>query len=173
MRQAIDRYMPRIQAIFSMLQLEWDTVPDEVDPTALRRAEEFDPPLPRALLELYSSIREANLAHLHNAYFIHPLGSVLDSLDCDDIPAWAPEITSERLAVFASDGGGRMFAVGYRSGTVFRLPVGGVANQIYDGSIDAIGPGEIARDVPDFLTRLLRIAQAYADEPDDDESLVM
>ncbi|WP_409181372.1 hypothetical protein F9C11_33565 [Amycolatopsis sp. VS8301801F10] len=174
MREAIDGYLPRIQAIFARLgQLEPDTVTDEVDSVALSKAEEAD--LPRALLELYASIGEASFAHLHNAYFIHPLALVLESLHRPDIPAWAPEVTDERLAVFASDGGGRMFAVGYRSGTVFRLPVGGVVDQVYDGSIDAIGPGEIAKDVPEFLDRLLRIARSFAEEREEDEveSLIM
>ncbi|WP_116203739.1 SMI1/KNR4 family protein [Amycolatopsis circi] len=170
MRQAIDGYMPRIQAIFARFgELEPDTVSDEVDSVALRKAEEVDPPLPRALLELYASIREASFAHLHNAYFIHSLDLVLNSLHRSDIPAWAPEVTDERLVVFASDGGGRMFAVGYRSGTVFRLPVGAVVDQVYDGSIDSIGPGEIAKDVPDFLTRLVGIAQDFSEEDDEDD----
>ncbi|MGV9296419.1 hypothetical protein [Amycolatopsis sp. NPDC003676] len=170
MRQAIDGYMPRIQAVFARFgQLEPDTVSDEVDSVALTKAEEVDPPLPRALLELYASIREASFEHLHNAYFIHSLDLVLDGLHRSGIPAWAPEVTDERLAVFASDGGGRMFAVGYRTGTVFRLPVGAVVEKVYDGSIDSIGPGEIAKDLPEFLDRLLGIAQAFADEHDEDD----
>ncbi|SFQ81134.1 hypothetical protein SAMN05421854_12918 [Amycolatopsis rubida] len=173
MRRAIDGYLPRIQAIFARFgQLEPDTVTDEADPVALRKAREADPPLPPSLLELYASIREASFEHLHNAYFIHSLDWVLDSLHRSDIPAWAPEVTTERLAVFASDGGGRTFAVGYRSGTVFRLPVGGVVDQVYEGSIDAIGPGGIAKDIPDFLDRLLRIAEAFSDE-DYQEHLIM
>ncbi|MBN9739684.1 hypothetical protein DMP23_00970 [Amycolatopsis sp. A1MSW2902] len=167
MRQAIERYMSRMQAIFRRIQLEPDTVTEEVDEAALRKAAEFG--LPPSLLELYASIREASFANLHNAYFIHSLAWVLDSLHRPDIPAWAPEATDERLAVFASDGGGRTFAVGYRSGTVFRLPVGGVVDQVYDGSIDSIGPGEIAKDIPDFLARLLQIARAFGDEPDEDD----
>ncbi|MFC5113851.1 hypothetical protein ACFPN7_07865 [Amycolatopsis halotolerans] len=170
MRQAIDGYMPRIQAIFARLgQLEPDTVSDEVDSVALTKAEEADPPLPWALLELYTSIREASFAHLHNAYFIHSLDLVLDGLHRSGIPVWAPEVTDERLAVFASNGGGRMFAVGYRSGTVYRLPVGAVVDKVYDGSIDSIGPGEIAKDIPEFLDRLLRIAQAFREEDDEDD----
>lgn len=170
MRQAIARYMPRIQAVFSKsFQLELDTVTDEIDSAALRKAEETEPPLPRTLLELYASIGEASLEHLHNAYFIRPLAWVLESLHRSDIPAWAPEVAAERLAVFASDGGGRLFAVGYDSEAVFRLPVGGVANQVYDRSIDAIGPGEVAADLPDFLAQLLRIAQAFGDEPRDED----
>lgn len=173
MRQVIDGYLPRIQAVFARFrQLEPDTVTDEGDPAALRKAEEADPPLPRSLLELYASIREASFEHLCNAYFIHSLAWILDSLHRSDIPAWAPEATDERLAVFASDGGGRLFAVGYTSGTVFRLPVGAVANQVYAGSIDSIGPGEIAKDLADFLDRLLRLARAFSDE-DYDERLVL
>ncbi|MGW7537174.1 hypothetical protein [Amycolatopsis sp. NPDC054798] len=48
--------------------------------------------------------------------------------------------------MFASDGGGRVFAFGCDGEDV---SVGGVANQVYDGSIDAIGPGEVAADLPD------------------------
>ncbi|ATY11462.1 hypothetical protein CU254_14070 [Amycolatopsis sp. AA4] len=68
-----------------------------------------------------------------------------------DTLAWAPEVAAERLAVFASDGGGR-----------------GVANQVYDGSIESIRPGEIAKDIPDFLDRLLRIAQAFSSEDEEE-----
>ncbi|MGW7537173.1 hypothetical protein [Amycolatopsis sp. NPDC054798] len=47
MRQAIDRYLPRIQAVVGdLLRLEPDTVTDGPDSAALRRAEAADPPLP-------------------------------------------------------------------------------------------------------------------------------
>lgn len=173
MRQAIECYMRHLQAVYGdLLRLDPDTVTDEVDPAALARARKLDPPFPQSLVEFYAVISAVDLGQLYNGYFVHPLDRVLDSLRCDDIPAWVPGLTTERMVVFATDGGGRMFAAGFDTGTVFRLPVGGTANRVYEGSTDSIGPDAIAKDVPDFLTRMLLIAQTWTGG-EADKSLLM
>jgi hypothetical protein len=83
--------------------------------------------LPADLLAWYREVRDVSLPDIGNGYFVHEPSLVARS-----------EVTSIRgrfvddVFVFASDGGGTLFAVGAATGSpVYRLPAGEIVADVY------------------------------------------
>ncbi|TYC20177.1 hypothetical protein [Micromonospora sp. MP36] len=103
---------------------------------------------PDDLLVWYGQVRDVNLPDIGNGYFLHEPGLVARR----DVTSVRGRFTAD-VVVFASDGGGTLFAVEAVTGSpVYRLPVGEIAAGVYrseDPRFDVV-----AENLAGFLDRL-------------------
>ncbi|MEU5943738.1 SMI1/KNR4 family protein [Micromonospora sp. NPDC047548] len=112
--------------------------------------------LPGDLLAWYRQVREVSLPDIGNGYFIHEPGLVA----CREVTSIRGRFT-EDVVVFASDGGGTLFASGaVTDSPVYRLPAGEIVAGVYrsdDPRIDVV-----AENLTDFLDRLRDTVEVFA-----------
>ncbi|MGW1769252.1 hypothetical protein ACWCQL_35045 [Streptomyces sp. NPDC002073] len=106
-----------------------------------------DPAVHPDLVTFYETVEEVTMADIGNAYFIHTAAHAHGELTAEPMPGGAG-----RGTVFASDGGGTLFAVG-QDGTVHRS----VAPASTD--VDFL---PVATDLRDFLTQLQGCVTRFA-----------
>jgi hypothetical protein len=117
-----------------------------------------EPPLPPALALFYAEVGEASLPDIHNGYFIHPANRIPASVDWG-LPVRAEVDSIGDIVTFGSDGGGGYFCVARSDGSIYYLPPGQIVDGIYSGGLGE--PRKIARDLPEFLARLLAVVREF------------
>lgn len=173
-QSCISLYTPRIEKIFYEGHVTDSVAKTGSNADLLRRAALSEPAVPDGLREFYTVVAEVNLDSVPNGLYVWPLEYVLDGINRPDLVGWLPGVTEERVISFAGNGGGRVFCVGCDSGKVYRAPVGGIVESVYQGSIDCMGPGVIENSVSEFMLHVLAIARAnIADDFDDELSMLM
>ncbi|MEV0430554.1 hypothetical protein [Micromonospora sp. NPDC050495] len=112
--------------------------------------------LPGDLLEWYGHVREVSLPDIGNGYFLHEPGLVARR----EVTAARGRFTAD-VVVFASDGGGTLFAVDALTGSpVYRLPAGEIVAGVYrsdDPRFDVV-----AENLTGFLDRLRDTVEVFA-----------
>ncbi|MFR9780891.1 hypothetical protein ACL02O_33250 [Micromonospora sp. MS34] len=112
--------------------------------------------LPGDLLVWYRQVREASLPDVGNGYFIDEPGLVARR----EVTAIRGSFTAD-VVVFASDGGGTLFAVDAVTGSpVYRLPAGEIVAGVYrsdDPRFDVV-----AGNLAGFLDRLRDTVERFA-----------
>lgn len=112
--------------------------------------------LPGDLLTWYRQVREVSLPDVGNGYFVHEPGLVA----CREVTSIRGSFTAE-VVVFASDGGGTLFAVEAVTGSpVYRLPAGEIVAGVYrsdDPRFDVV-----AEDLTGFLGQLRDTVEVFA-----------
>ncbi|MEH1169684.1 hypothetical protein V6V47_30330 [Micromonospora sp. CPCC 205539] len=112
--------------------------------------------LPGDLLEWYGQVREVSLPDIGNRYFIHEPGLVAHR----QVTMVRGSFTAD-VVVFASDGGGTLFAVGAVTGSpVYRLPAGEIVAGIYRSDDPRFGV--VAENLTGFLDRLRDAVEVFA-----------
>lgn len=105
------------------------------------------------LRDLYAEVGEVALPDVHVGYFLHP-ASFLTETAGRGLPAQVETRTlTTDVTAFGSDGGGGLFVVDTRDGSVWYLPSGAVHDGVYRAGLDE--PYRVAEDVPAFLDLLL------------------
>ncbi len=118
---------------------------------------------PDDLLGWYRQVRDVSLPDVGNGYFIHAPGLVVHR----EVASIRGRFTAD-VVVFASDGGGTLFAVEAGTGSpVYRLPAGETVAGVYrsdDPRFDVV-----ATNLAGFLDRLRDTVEAFAgtDAPGD------
>jgi hypothetical protein len=111
---------------------------------------------PDDLLAWYRQVREVGLPDVGNGYFIHDPGLVVHR----KVTSIRGRLTAD-VVVFASDGGGTLFAVEAVTGSpVYRLPAGEIVAGVYrsdDPRFDVV-----AKNLTGFLDRLRDVVEGYA-----------
>jgi hypothetical protein len=111
--------------------------------------------MPSDLVAWYRQVSQVSLPDVANGYFIHPPGLVVAHAGGEGIR----QITGRheaQVVVFASDGGGTLYAVRSACGTpVYRLPPGSVVDGVYSSNDPRYDI--VASDLAGFLD-LLRAA---------------
>jgi len=117
------------------------------------------------LVTFYSHCNGIDLPDVHNGYFIHNVELILHGLETG-IPTRLATNLATTIVVFASDGGGSLFAIRTQAPTeVLYLPLGAVHDAIFD---DARTPTTIlAPDFCAFLRRLEADINAFLADRDD------
>ncbi|MFR9780128.1 hypothetical protein ACL02O_29240 [Micromonospora sp. MS34] len=112
--------------------------------------------LPGDLLVWYGQVREVTLPDIGNGYFIHDPGLVA----CREVTSIRGRFDAD-VVVFASDGGGALFAVEAVTGSpVYRLPAGEMVAGVYrsdDPRFDVV-----AGNLTGFLDRLRDAVEVFA-----------
>ncbi|GAB3329678.1 hypothetical protein RMN56_28340 [Micromonospora halotolerans] len=108
------------------------------------------------LLEWYRQVREVSLPDIGSGYFVHDPGLVVRR----EVASVRGRFTAD-VVVFASDGGGTLFAVSAVTGSpVYRLPAGEIVAGVYrsdDPRFDVV-----AEDLTGFLDRLHDAVEVFA-----------
>jgi hypothetical protein len=105
------------------------------------------------LVDLYRVTRDVCLSDIGNGYFIPGPGYTVGIHEARE-PAVVAGTPPTEVAVFASDGGGTMYALPAGSaGPVLRLPPSGIHDGVYTPNSYRYGP--VAPNLRDFLTRML------------------
>lgn len=104
----------------------------------------------------YGQVREVSLPDIGNGYFIHDPGLVARR----EVTSIRGRFTAD-VVVFASDGGGTLFAVGAVTGSpVYRLPAGEIVAGVYrsdDPRFDVV-----ATNLTEFLDRIRDTVEVFA-----------
>ncbi|MEU6436079.1 hypothetical protein ABZ874_17335 [Streptomyces albidoflavus] len=108
------------------------------------------PALGEALLTFYESISEVTLPDVGNGHFIHPTHDVLHDL-AESGAVSLPEARIPHGTVFASDGGGLLYAIDSH----------GAVHRSYSASWHG-DFGKIADDMPHFLEQLRSHVASFA-----------
>ncbi|MFE9693702.1 hypothetical protein [Micromonospora sp. NPDC005806] len=111
---------------------------------------------PDDLLAWYRQVREVSLSDVGNGYFLHDPGLILHR----EVTSIRGRFTAD-VVVFASDGGGTLFAVEAVTGSpVYRLPAGETVASVYrsdDPRFDVV-----ATNLTGFLDRLRDTVEVFA-----------
>jgi len=138
-----------------------DNVVEDPDKGGAARLAAIGAEIPVDLVQLYTVIGGVSLPDVGNGIFVHDPGLVADAYTAQQLR----HVTGRHQAdvvVFASDGGGTLFALASPTGSpVYRLPAGKVIAGTYetnDPDFDIV-----ATDLAGFLARLRHAAQSFAE----------
>ncbi|MEV4446537.1 hypothetical protein [Streptomyces mirabilis] len=114
-----------------------------------------------ALLDYYAELGEVTLPDLENGIWIDDAASVVEGIKAGNYPTQVEGALQDSVTVFATDGGGAMFAVSATSGHVYRLSLGALAGSTYD--VADTGWSVAADNLWSFMDRLRRdLAEAVS-----------
>jgi hypothetical protein len=103
--------------------------PDELGTARLAAAGSA---VPADLLDLYAAVGAVNLPDVGNGLFLHSAARVVDAHEARELWRIAGRHQAD-VIVFASDGGGTLYALASPTGSpVFRLPAGQVVGGVYE-----------------------------------------
>jgi hypothetical protein len=109
--------------------------------------------IPRELLEFYSRVEEVSLPDVGNGMFVHSAQAVVEGV-AGDQPTEVVGAVQDTITVFASDGGGGLFALNRAGEKVYRLSGGALIGPTYD--VDDDGVQVISSGFSGFLEYLYR-----------------
>ncbi|MFD3457584.1 hypothetical protein ACFWVC_36080 [Streptomyces sp. NPDC058691] len=115
--------------------------------------------VPGSLVALYSVLRSAELPDFGNGIWIDEAASLLEQAEAGNYPRLLAGAVDDRVTVFATDGGGGMYAVSHAIGCVYHLTLGSLVGTTYD--LDEDGYTVAAPNLGAFLEELhYRLAQS-------------
>ncbi|WP_406259348.1 hypothetical protein OH779_40695 [Actinacidiphila glaucinigra] len=88
--------------------------------------------VPGSLVTLYSVLGAAELPDFENGVWIDDASSLLEQAGAGNYPQRLVGAVEDRVTVFATDGGGGMYAVGHSTGCVYHLTLGALVGTDYD-----------------------------------------
>ncbi|MGV4926539.1 SMI1/KNR4 family protein [Streptomyces sp. BHT-5-2] len=103
---------------------------------------------PDALCDFYAQIEMVSLPDVGNGLFVHPAEDLLDDAEAGQ-PTRVVGAINDGIIVFASDGGGGLFAISRSNGKVYRLEGGSLVGTVHD--VDDSGCTEMAHNFSGFL----------------------
>ncbi|WP_371647000.1 hypothetical protein [Streptomyces mirabilis] len=92
------------------------------------------------------------LPDLGNGIWIDDAASVAEGITAGYRPTELDGALKDSVVVFATDGGGAMFAVSATSGRVYRLSLGSLSGSVYE--VGDVGWAVVGEDLWTFLDRL-------------------
>ncbi|NMI58870.1 MULTISPECIES: hypothetical protein [unclassified Streptomyces] len=104
------------------------------------------------LLAFYAELGAVTLPDLGNGIWIDDAASVTEGITAGYRPTELDGALKDSVVVFATDGGGAMFAVSATSGRVYRLSLGALAGSVYE--VGDVGWAVVGEDLWTFLDRL-------------------
>ncbi|MFD7942465.1 hypothetical protein [Streptomyces sp. NPDC059744] len=111
------------------------------------------------LLEYYSHLSSVELPDLGAGIWIDDASSLTAQVEAGNYPNRLTGAVDDMVSVFATDGGGAMYALSRTTGRVYHLTAGALIGSTYD--LDETGYRIAAEDLWDFLEQLhARLAAA-------------
>ncbi|MGK5683735.1 hypothetical protein [Actinoplanes sp. URMC 104] len=114
---------------------------------------------PAELVEFYRHVRAVVLPDVENGWFIHPAEQVLDGIR-EVQPTELTGAVRDDIVVFATDGGGALYAMNRAGDRVYRLAGGALPGSTYDA--DESDVTVVAHDLWGFLETVRAEAAAVA-----------
>ncbi|MGW8955597.1 hypothetical protein [Streptomyces sp. NPDC055709] len=115
--------------------------------------------LPGPLLEYYVHLGPVELPDLDNGTWIDDATSLIAKLEAGNYPNRLTGAVDDTVSVFATDGGGGMYALSHTTGCVYHITAGALIGSTYD--LDETGYRIDAEDLWGFLEQLhARLAAA-------------
>lgn len=111
-----------------------------------------DQGLPGPLLEYYGHLGPVVLPDLGNGIWIDDAASLAAQVEAGDHPTRLTGTVDDMVSVFATDGGGGMYALSHTTGCVYHLTAGALAGNTYD--VGEAGYCIAAEDLWSFLEQL-------------------
>lgn len=116
--------------------------------------------VPPDLVTMFRAFGAVNLPDIGNGIFVHDAGTVADHNQAGELRRVTRRHTADVL-VFASDGGGTMYALGLPDGSpVYRLPADLVVQGLYES--DQAGFDVVAADLAGFLDQVREAVERFA-----------
>lgn len=113
----------------------------------------------RDLLVFYSVVEEVVLPDAGVGFFIDSPQSIIEGVECGNVPTYLAGYIEEPITAFGSDGGGHLFALSNSGRFVYILSDGSLAGSTYDISESVDNP--FADGLHEFMGYLLgQVAQA-------------
>lgn len=103
-------------------------------------------------MEYYSLLGSVELPDLDNGIWIDDASSRTAQVHADNYPNRLAGAVDDMLSVFATDGGGGMYALSHTTGCVYHLAAGASTGSSYE--LDETGYGIAAEDLWGFLAQL-------------------
>ncbi|MFJ3274600.1 hypothetical protein [Streptomyces sp. NPDC086776] len=111
------------------------------------------------LLEYYSHLGSVELPDLGTGIWIDDVSSLTAQVEAGNYPNRLTGAVDDTVSVFATDGGGGMYALSHTTGDVYHLTAGALTGSCYD--LDETGYSTAAEDLWSFLDQLhARLATA-------------
>ncbi|WP_328884794.1 hypothetical protein [Streptomyces sp. NBC_00316] len=104
------------------------------------------------LLEYYGHLGGAELPHLGNGIWIDDASSLIAQVAAGNYPNRLTGVVDDTVSVFATDGGGAMYALGHTSGYVYHLTAGALTGSTFE--LEESGCSIAAEDLGSFLGQL-------------------
>ncbi|MFF0291791.1 hypothetical protein [Streptomyces sp. NPDC005262] len=104
------------------------------------------------LLEYYSHLGSVELPDLDTGIWIDDASSLTAQVKAGNYPNRLTGAVDDMVSVFATDGGGAMYALSHTTGCVYHLIAGALIGSTYD--LDETGYRIAAKDLWDFLEQL-------------------
>lgn len=104
------------------------------------------------LLEYYAQLGPVDLPDLGNGIWIDDAASVLGQAEAGNYPRRLTGTVDDEVTVFATDGGGGMYAVSHSTGCIYRLAHGALLASVYQ--VDQAGYSPTAPSLRAFLAQL-------------------
>jgi hypothetical protein len=122
------------------------------------------PWVPAGLVALHRCVGPVSLPDIGSGYFLHQVTGLIGGLDHDGCADQIGEPLTENvdIVVFGTNGGGDLYAIATRNGTVFRLQNAECVRGVCRGSEHGITV--VGNDLRDFLERLLAAVTAFAND---------
>ncbi|MEU2264477.1 hypothetical protein ABZ557_30370 [Streptomyces sp. NPDC019645] len=108
--------------------------------------------LPGPLLDYYGHLGAVALPDLDNGIWIDDAASLAAQVEAGDHPTRLTGTVDDTVSVFATDGGGGMYALSHTTGSVYHLTAGALVGSTYD--LDEAGYRIAAEDLWSFLEQL-------------------
>ncbi|MEU0398238.1 hypothetical protein ABZ208_36905 [Streptomyces sp. NPDC006208] len=108
--------------------------------------------LPGPLLEYYGHLGSVALPDLDNGIWIDDAASLAAQVEAGNCPNRLTGAVDGMVSVFATDGGGGMYALSHTTGCVYHLTAGALVGSTYD--LDETGYRIAAEDLWSFLEHL-------------------
>ncbi|WP_351234419.1 hypothetical protein [Streptomyces sp. NPDC002133] len=113
----------------------------------------------RPLLEYYGHLGAMELPALDNGIWIDDAASLIAKVEAGNYPNRLTGAVDDTVSVFATDGGGGMYALSHTTGCVYHITAGALVGSTYD--LDESGYRIAAEDLWSFLEQLhARLAAA-------------
>ena len=116
-----------------------------------------------SLLEFYAQLGSVCLPDLEAGIWIDDAASLISQVEAGNYPRLLAGAVDDGVSVFATDGGGGMYAVSHSSGCVYHLTLGALTGSTYD--VEEAGYTVTATSLTAFLHRLRdRLAHAVGEQ---------
>ncbi|MFF1847696.1 hypothetical protein ACFVW9_39265 [Streptomyces sp. NPDC058217] len=104
------------------------------------------------LLEYYSHLGSVELPDLGTGIWVDDVSSLTAQVEAGNYPNRLTGAVDDTVSVFATDGGGGMYALSHTTGYVYHLTAGALTGNCYD--LDETGYSTAAEDLWSFLDQL-------------------
>lgn len=116
-----------------------------------------------SLLKFYAQLGSVCLPDLEAGIWIDDAASLIRQVEAGNYPRLLAAAVDDGVSVFATDGGGGMYAVSHSSGYVYHLTLGALTGSTYD--VDEAGYTITAPSLTVFLHQLRdRLAHAVREQ---------